>query len=92
MNCSSCGRKFRLRDVTLADSNPPGIFLRIAVAFLALAAVGVFYNLILFLAAGTIVIITIGAVIASTVDNNYGYGKPKCPHCDAENTVMFWSH
>ena len=91
MNCCSCGRKFRLGDVTLADSNPPGIFFIIALLFFALAAVGVFYNLILFIAAGTIAIITIGAMIASTVDNNGGYGKPKCPHCDAENTVQFWS-
>jgi hypothetical protein len=90
MNCTGCGQKFRVSEVTLADANPPGLFFRIALFFWAMSAITLFYNGILFLAAGLAAIISTGAMITSTWDTNGGYGKPKCPYCEAENTVRFW--
>lgn len=90
MNCNNCGQQFRLSEVTLADSNPPGLFFRIAVFFWVLTIIGLLYNGILFLAAGFLALVTTGAMITSTWDNNGGYGKPKCPHCQTEHTVRFW--
>jgi hypothetical protein len=90
MNCSSCGKSFRLCEVSLADANSPGIFFRIAIVFWILAGVAAFFNGILLAALGLVAVITTSAMITSTWDNNGGYGKPKCPHCKAENTVRFW--
>ena len=90
MKCSHCGQSFRLSAVSLADASSPGIFMRIALVFWALAVVAALYNGILLIALGGAAIIATGAMITSAWDHNGGYGRPKCPHCHTENTIRFW--
>ncbi len=68
-----------MRDVTLVDSNEQGLFLRIALLFWVLAVIGILYSEILSLAAGVLALVSTGAMISSTWDNNGGCSKPKCP-------------
>ena len=90
MKCSNCGKPFRLKDVTLADASPPGVFFWIGMVFVILTVVAALYGSVLLFPFGLVALITAGAMITSTVDNNGGYGKPKCPHCGTENSVSFW--